>query len=455
MQSRRFRAALIGAAILADAGAALSQDAAGGLRLTFGISSDLRAHDNLDLDPVSAGSTVRFDNRLSFGLESETRRQKLALNVAGTLRAEEAPGTGLSTGFESPSVNLSYALEGANARLSFDASVNRTEVDGFSTLEEGDDPSVTDLITDVGTRDNRRAKLTLETGLSAPLGFVLELEHRGVRYDGTTDPGLFERTTNSAQATAKLRFSSLTEGQVLASITRYKAEDALSTTRDTRALSFGVSHELSETTVLEASFGMRKIEDSVTGVTQGSEVSLSLSRALPRGAVALFVNSEQTSAGRLSTVEVEGQYALPAGSITIGLGAMDADGIDPKAIGRLSYSHELPRGRVTASLSRSFSVNDDAEIQRATRAALGLRYEVNAPSAVTFDIDYIDFSDAGSGVITDSTRGKFRAAYQHELARGWMFSVGYERRYLFTSGSGTAWDNAVFVTIDRSISWLP
>ena len=67
MRSRRIRATLLGVAVLAGAGgAALSQDADGGLRLTFAVQSDLRTHDNLDLDPVSAGSTVRFDNPIEF-----------------------------------------------------------------------------------------------------------------------------------------------------------------------------------------------------------------------------------------------------------------------------------------------------------------------------------------------------------------------------------------------------
>ncbi|MDQ2089666.1 hypothetical protein [Marimonas arenosa] len=440
--------------MLAGAAEASPQQPAGGLRLTFGISSDLRAHDNLDLDPVSAGSTLRFDNRLSFGLESETRRQKLALSVAGTFRTEDAPGTGFSTVIENPSVDLSYALEGANARLSFDASFDRTEVDGFTILEEGEDPGEIDLITDNGTRDSYRATMTFETGLNAPLGFLLELEHRGTRYDGTTDPGLFKRTTNSAKATTKLRFSPRTEGQVMATFARYEAADATSTKRDTRALNFGITHELSETTVIETSLGVRKIDDSVAGVTQGTELSLSLSRILPRGAIALHLNSEQTSAGRHSTVEVERQYVLPAGSITIGLGAMDADGIDPRTIGKLDYSHELPRGRVTVSLSRSFNVSDEAEVQRVTRGALGLGYEITEFSELTFDLDYVDVSDAGTGGIIDRARGQFRAAYQRELARDWTLSLGYERRYLFTSGIGTAWDNAVFVTLDRSVSWF-
>ena len=376
------------------------------------------------------------------------------MSLAGTLRAEDDPGNGSSAGFENPSIGLNYALEGADARLSFDASIDRSEVDGFAILEDEANPGEFDLIADNGTRDTYYARMMLESGLNAPLGFVLTLEHRGIEYNDTTDPGLFERTTNTAQATAKLRFSPVTEGQVVASVSRYDAEDAVSTTRDTRALSFGLIHDLSETTVIETSIGLRRIDDSVVGVTEGSEVSLRLSRTLPRGMIDFHLNSEQTSAGRQSSIEVERQFALPTGSFAISLGALDADGIDPQAIGSLSYSHDLPRAQVSASVSRSFSVSDTADIQRVTRGAFGLRYEVNQPSALIFGLDYIDIQDAGTGGITDRARGSFRAAYQRELAQDWTLSVGYERRYLYAAGSGTAWDNAVFVTIDRSFSWL-
>ena len=454
MQSRMIKAALAGAAIVAGFGEnARSQQDDAGLTFTIGISSDLRTHDNLDLDPVSAGSTTRFDNRLRFGIESETRRQKLAFNVAGTVRGEDAPGSGFSFGSENASADLKYALEGADARFAFDAGFRRTDVDGFTLASEGVDPAGADLIADTGIRETRTAMMTLETGLNAPVGFALQLEHRGTRYQGTTDPGLYDRMTNSAKATTSLRFSALTVAKVTASVSRYEAKDATSTTRDTRELSFGVAHEVSETTVVETSVGLREIDDSVTGEKRGPVVSLSLVRILPRGQLVVRANSEQTTTLRQSTIEVERQFALPSGALTVGLGATQFKGLDARAIGRLNYSHELPRGQITASLSRSFNVNDEANIQRVTQGSLGVKYQINAPSALNFGVSYTDIRDAGTGGVVNRSSGSFRAAYQHELARDWALSVGYERRYLMEAGSGTANDNAVFVTLDRSISW--
>lgn len=452
MRSQGTKVALVATAILTGT-VVKSQDDAGGVRFLFGVSSSLRTNSNLDLDPVSAGPTTRSDTRLTFGVQSETRRQKLALTFGAVLRAENRPGSGFSTGIAEPGIDLSYSREDANARMSFEASFDRSDIDRTDPLAE-DEIDLTDLITDTGTRDRFRTGVMLETGLQAPLGFKLELDRQDTRYADTTDPGLYDRTTDSASATALLRFSTRTEGWATASFSRYAAEDATMTTRDTRALSFGVKHELSQSTVIETSIGAREIDDSVTGVMRNSEASLSLTHALPRGSVALSLDSELTSAGQQNTVEVERGFEFPGGTFQISLGAVDAEGVDPQAIGSLSFRRDLPSGALTALLSRGVSVNDDAQAQRVTRAVFGLTHTVNNLSSVSFNLDYADISDAGTGGIVELQRGSLRAAYTRALNNDWNFSAGYERRYLTEAGIGTAWDNAVFVTLDRSFSLL-
>ena len=453
MRHRGIKAALAATAVLTGTGTALSQDAAGALRFLFGVSTDLRAHDNLDLDPVSAGSTVRSDTTLTFGVQSETRRQKLNLSFGGVLRAEDAPGTGFTTGFENPNVGLSYIRDGANARLSFDASFARTDVDGSSFLDP-DDPDGIDLISDTGSLDTLRAGVTLEIGKDAPLGFVLDLNRVDTSYSDTSDPGLFARVTDSATATARLRFSQVTTGRVTAGLTQYSAQDAPLTTRDTQRLSFGVTHELSETTVIEASIGGRQIDDSVTGVTQSGEASFSVTHDLPRGSVGLSLDTGLTTAGQRNTVELQRRFEFPTGALEFSLGATDAEGIDPQPIGSLSYSRDLPRGAITATVSRGISVNSDANVQRSTRAALGLSQMVNEQSSIAFNLDYTDFSDAGGGGVTDRQRGSFSASYTRALTQDWNLTAGVERRYLAEAGSADTWDNAVFLTLGRDFSLL-
>lgn len=451
MRRRGFRTALAALVVLACAGAIAAQ---GTPSLTFGVSTDLRAHDNRDLDPVSAGSTIRSDTRLSFGLLSETPLSTLSLTASGVVRAENAPDTGFASGFENPGLDLSYTRDGANAAFSFDASFDRTEVDGFTLLDD-EEFSETDLILDTGTRDSYRIGTMLEIGTQAPLGFILELERSGTIYSGTTDPGLYDRTTDSATATAVLRFSPVTEGRVSLDLDHYSAEDAVMTTRDTRALQFGITQDLSETTVLEASLGGREIDDSVDGVTRGAEAGMTLTHELPLGSIAVSLDSNLTTAGRRNTLEVRRSFTFPAGTFEIRLGSVDGEGSDPQVIGGLTYSRALPTGEITASLSRNVSVNVESEVQQTTRASLGFSHELNAISSVVFNLDYTEVGDSGGGAITGSERGTFSATYRHALTEDWNLSAGYQRRYLSESGSSDAWDNVVFLTLDRKFTLLP
>jgi hypothetical protein len=386
---------------------------------------------------------------------SETPLSALSLNASGVLRTENAPGTGGGTGFENPSLDLSYTRDGANAAFSFDASFDRTEVDGF-TLVAGEEIGVTDLIVDTGgTRDSYRIGTTLEVGTQAPLGFILKLGRQGTIYSGTTDPGLFDRTTDSATITTVLRFSPVTEGRVTLNTDHYDAEDAVKTTRDTRRLRFGVTHALSEATVFNASLGASEIDDSVDGVSHGTDVALSLTHALPQGEISISMNHELTTARRRNTLEVERRFVFPVGTLDINLGASDGEGTNPQITGGLTYSHKLPTGAFTASLSRNVSVNSDTNVQKTTYATLGLSRELNAVSSVAFNLDYAAVSDAGGGGITGSERGTFSATYRRALTEDWNLSAGYQRRYLAEAGTGAAWDNAVFLTVNREFSWVP
>ncbi|MEM6373358.1 MAG: hypothetical protein AAF727_11340, partial [Pseudomonadota bacterium] len=113
------------------------------------------------------------------------------------------------------------------------------------------------------------------------------------------------------------------------------------------------------------------------------------------------------------------------------------------------------RAALSASLSRGISVNDDADVQVTTTGTLGLTYDVTDLSLLSFDLGYTDITDAGSGGVTDRARGNVRIAYSHELAQDWRLTAGYERRYLTEAGSGDAWDNAVFLTLNRTFTILP
>ncbi len=97
------------------AGAALTQEG-GGVLLTFGLEQRLSWVDNPDLDIPSTGDRIRLDTRLSFGIVSETPKDRLAFNLGATLRGEE-DGGGFGFSLDTPSAELAYTRSGPSSSL--------------------------------------------------------------------------------------------------------------------------------------------------------------------------------------------------------------------------------------------------------------------------------------------------------------------------------------------------
>lgn len=452
--SRRSALVVAAVAVLLGPGGALSQSSdEGGLRFILDVSTGGRVHDNRGLDPSTDDGTARKNTRLSFGLRSQTRTQRLEAFFGGTVRFEEDRTDGFSSGFEDPYARFSFAQEGANARFSFDASFNRAEVDGFALPEEGEVVTDISLLADDGFQDDFRLGAILELGTNAPLGFQFDVSHQATRYRNTTDPRLSDRRTNWAAATAILRFAPQSELRGELSYTRFEAEDAASTVRETRAGSLALRQD-NELWQATASLGGREIADSVTGTRLEGEAVLSLTRTLPRGSVGAFLSTELTTAGQRSTAEVVRRFEMPNGALRFSLGAVVADTINPQTIGAVEYSHVLQQSHYSASLARAITVNDAAGFQRSTTGSLGADFELTEFASVAFGLDYTDIQDAGGGGVGDSARGSFSATYRRALPRDWTLSAGYQLRFLDEAGAAPAWDNAVFVTLDRTFEWL-
>jgi len=444
--------ALASIALAAGPEMSLAQETAGGQRLTFGIETELRAHDNLELDAVSAGNTWRADTKVSFDFATETPVSILALSADTVLRAERTPA-GTNTEVITPGFGLSYTRDVEAARFTFGAGLDATEVDGFLLRDDGT-IDATDLIVDTGTRYSYGVNAGLEIGRQAPLGLMLDLRYDGVLYDGTSDPGLFDSRTYGGTAGLTFRFSPVTDGRLTLSADRYEAEDAPRTRRNTFALSFGVTHELSEITTIDASVGGRLIDDSVEGDILGADASVTLSRELPRGAISLTLETEQTVAGRRDRAEVTRRFDFPLGVVTASLGAVNAQGITVQPVGSLAWAYEFRLGQLNTELSHDVGVNSDADIQRTTAARLDVSFDLTNVSSLSFNADFTYIDGAGTAGVADTSRGNFGVTYRHDLTEDWALSAGYERRYFDDAGASPAWDNAVFVTLGRTFSLL-
>jgi hypothetical protein len=309
-------------------------------------------------------------------------------------------------------------------------------------------------VSDPGKQASYQVGGSVSFGTSGPFTLTLDAGTGGVYYRDTRDPSLFNQQTTRASIGTELRFSQVTVGTASVSATRFEAEDTPRTRRDTVALSFGVTHQFNDRMSLSVRLGGRQIDDSTSGTTRSGEGNLTLTHAGPTGDLSLSLDTALTIAGRRDLLEVSRSFEFPTWVLTATLGGVDAPGADPQLNASLSYARELPWGDLSATLSRDVTISDFADVQQVLQTNVDYTHILNAQSSVSFGVEYADIRDLGGTGTTESQRGAIRATYQRQLAQDWSLSAGYEHRFLSQTGSSTARDNAVFVTLDRSFTFL-
>ena len=433
-------------------GPAVAQDGTpGGTTLTFGIETSLDVSDNYNLAVVAPGTSTVLDTTLSFGYLSETAIDRFAFDIDGVVRASDIPGVGGDVRFDDVNAALSYSREGANSRFSATADYNRVNLDFLDpfTLANLSDTTLTNSS---GILASQNASLNFEAGINDPLGFGIELGHQGADYSNTTDPGLFDTTTDSIALTSRLRLSPVAEARARLSQENYRADDLINTDRTTRALSFGLAYELSPVTILDASIGTERIETVGAATTRGTFGTVSLTRALTNGSAGLILDRSFGIEGGRTTLTANRSMDLPSGTLAYSLGVTRGELGGTAVVGSIAYSQTLPRGDLTASLDRSVESSTSGNDILTTNAALGYTFALTPASGLSLDFNYAEVENVGSGTAADSNRSSIRAQYTRELTPDWDLSAGYEHQRRVTEGSGTADSNTIFMTLGREFS---
>ena len=436
--------------IVGGFGPAGAQDAAaGGTILTFGIETELSVSDNYNLELIAPGTSTVLDTTLSFGYLAETATDRFSFAINGVLRGSDLPGAGGDFRFDDPGMAVSYDREGANSRLSASADYTKANldfIDPFEFIEDGV------LVNGSGQREIRSARLNFDTGTNDPLGFGIELARRELDYSNTTNPDLFDTQRDTVAVTARLRLSPVLDSRVRVSQETYSADDLALTDRKTRALSFGATYEISAVTTLDVDLGTERIADSVAGSSRGSFGSVNLTRALANGSAGLVLDRSFGTEGGRTTVSVNRSMDLPSGTLAFSLGVTKGELGGTGIIGNIDYGQTLPRGELTASLGRGVTSGSDGNDVLTTRAAIGYTMPATAISSLSFDVNYVQVEDVGTGGSLTTDRTTLRAAYTRELTADWNLSAGYEHQRRFTESSGTAQSNTVFMTLGREFS---
>jgi hypothetical protein len=185
----------------------------------------------------------------------------------------------------------------------------------------------------------------------------------------------------------------------------------------------------------------------------GLTANLGLTRELVNGSLGLSLGQSLSINGTRTDLTVSRALELPTGALDVTLGATRSPGGSSTWIGSLGYNHDLPRGSINASLNRSGGTTSADEDVTTTRARLGWSHELTPATGIDVSIDYLSVDSEVVG--NDRSRTRMRLAYTWDLAQDWQFSGGYTRVNSRREGTSPAESNALFLSLQRSLTFAP
>ena len=420
-----------------------------GLHLTFDFAQRFETDSNRTLSIPRAGSSFHSTTKLGFGLVSTTRTQSLHLNAGASLRLINEPSSASELLLDEPYLDFDYKLDAASSALHLDGYYLISDI-SLITSDDAD-------LFGPGDRETYGLAGEIEIGKEAPFGLTLRAGHDVKDYSGTTAASLFDTTRTNLGLTARLRFSPVSEGNFRIDHDTYKAEDTQLTERRTSRYSFGLTRALSKTATLDAAIGYNRIETDQTigGLRSTTEVdgatgALGLTYAMANGELTADLDRRVNQNGGRTNFSIGRALELPRGSFGASIGATRGQSDTTRLIGGLNWRHDLPRGNLSADLSRSVTNGDDDEDQLRTRLSLAYNHEINTVSSFGVSLSQTLNDNINTGILTENSR--FGVTYSHELTRDWNMDLGYNYRTRKETGLSRAKSHAVFLEISRRFS---
>ncbi len=415
---------LLGMLAFTSAPVAAQTGSPGGVQMTFGLSQRLEYDDNLALNVTSAGNTFLSTTRLSFGLSTETRTEKLTFSASTALRgvAGSAP-TNNTFVIDDPRFDLAYSRNVGASALTLGANYRQSEVQFLRPLTDFLDangnivlPDDLSDLTGTGVRTEYGLNGSLQFGVNAPLGVTLNAGLAGLGYDRVTNPALTDSQRINIGTTFRLRLDPTTNGTVKLGFGEFK-DLAANTSRYTRSLDVG------------------------------------LSRQLTNGNIAANLTASNSIAGTRLGFSVSRDIPLPSGSLSASLGITRPAGAKTGLTGSLDWSQTLKAGSISARLSRAVTVSSKDIEQLTTSVTLNYNQTLSANSSMSFSLGYA-LTDP-SGATNNTANTTLGASYRRALTPDWSLDVGYNYRLRDSDVIGSANSNSVFMALQRSFNIRP
>lgn len=431
----------------------------GGVQVDIGVDTKLTYDDNFRLTPgTSPGGATISDTVLTFGLTNVTSAYDLSLTASSVLRVADIPGRTVS-GFEDPSVRLRFVTDSTNSRLTLTGNYRFVDREFLNPFQiEREEQQFGTLVGNGGTLRQTGYGLKYETGLVAPLGFTLDLNHANKDYENVLSTQVFDERTDSARGTVTMRFSPVATGRVFAGIVNYEAADLVQTDRRTVDYGVGIAYEINPVLNLDAQIAQTEVEtDRLTGLTtrSGLSGSVTLTQTVANGSIFGTLSSSVNQNGERVTLSFGRDLQLRTGTLRAVIGATQADVGDTSFIGSVRYSQQLKRSTLSFNLDRSASTNAlDQEIVD-TRVGVDYVYDIDSLSRLRLSLDWGRTEDTGAtgAITTDLTN--LQAAYSRDLTPDWALTGGVTLRKREETGLPDANSTAVFLSLGRTFSFRP
>ena len=388
----------------------------GGIQLTFGVTFRLEAQDNRGLSVINEQSSFEAATDLSFGLLTETRTQRFAFDMGGSLRTLNTDlDVAKADGFVNPFAALSYDISNASSRFGISARISESDLSGSETILDDDG---FEIISDgTATRRTSRAEISYDWGDDRRFGWGVFARYLGTDYrGGTVQNTAGEAVNDSTRLTygARARFD-ISEATTLTSTLSHQTyeEDGVAGTRETLAFDNALT--------VDRPLGPVTFNFGITDTEEGQRVALSAGRS----------------------------YETPTGTFNGALGVTRAASGGTFLTANLGYNHPLPRGALNFGLVRSVSSSNTEDTERVnTQLNFGYTQELTPISGISLAINWADTETVSTGLGTSTTT--LSATYRHELTPDWDLNAGYRHNLRNDDTTGRARNNTLFIEMSRA-----
>ncbi len=363
--------------------------------------------------------------------------------------------------------DIDYTRTASRSRLTFGANYRKDDLvfaepffldlDGDTIIDEAG------FSRRDGTVTRASVSTRLETGIDRPISTTYSFDARQRTYSNNDDPDLYDSTFYRAGVTTQLRFTDVMSGNVSASYRNSDFDNEEQRQSEIASISTGIDYALDARRSVGASIGYsRQVEEEtleagrVETIEEGFNASLSFNQEMRDGELfATFRRSIQDEGFR-STVEIGRNFEQPRYELATSIGITALDDGDPSSLFTLSYSRDLPDGRLGASLRRrvTFNTVDDENIL--TSANVSYSREVTEVMSFGVDLDVARIEKVSAEEDDEQrTEMAFTASIGRALTRDWSLDLGYRGRYNDEDGADSATSSAVFVRLGRDFVLRP